>query len=62
MPVFVTDTLWGAGLLPPTVALNVRLDGETASAGGGGGSTVSVTGIALGEPVAPSAVTVTVAV
>ena len=41
------------------VALNDRLAGVTESAGGVGGSTVNVTGIVFGEPVAPAAVTVT---
>ena len=39
--------------------MNARLAGVTDSAGGVGGSTVSVTGIVFGEPVAPAAVTVT---
>ena len=54
----VTATVLAAGLAPPTVAVKARLAGETDSAGGGGGSTVSVTGIVFGEPVAPAAVTV----
>ena len=61
-PVFVTATVLAAGLDPPCVALNDRLAGETASAGGAGGSTVSVTAIVLGEPVAPAVVAVTVTV
>jgi hypothetical protein len=41
------------------VALNERLVGDTDSAGGAGGSTVSVTGIVFGELSAPTADTVT---
>ena len=39
--------------------MNANVAGVTASAGGAGGSTVSVTVTVLGEPVAPAAVTVT---
>jgi hypothetical protein len=59
LPPFVTDTVFAAGLAPPCVALNARVVGETASAGGAGGSTVKVTGIVFGDPDAPAAVTVT---
>ena len=55
----VTVSVLAAGLAAPCVPLNERLAGETESAGGVTGSTVSVTGIVLGEPVAPAAVTVT---
>ena len=49
-----------AGLEPPSVPLNARLPGVTDRAGpGGGGVTVSVTGITRGEPVAPVAAIVT---
>ena len=58
-PVLLTDKVLAAGLAPPCVALNDRLAGVTDSAGGVGGSTVNVTGIVFGEPVAPGAVTVT---
>ena len=47
------------GVGAPCVAENARVVGETDNAGGAGGSTVKVTGIVFGEPVAPSAVTVT---
>src|ERR687888_506106 len=57
-PVFVTDTVCAAGFAPPCTAVKARLVGETDSAGGVGGSTVSVTGMVFGEPVAPVAVTV----
>ena len=61
-PVFVTEIVLAAGLAWPTVALNASVVGETASAGGGGAAIVSVTGIDAGEPVAPVAETVMVAV
>ena len=61
-PVFVTSIVLPAGALPPTVAANASDAGDTASAGGGGCAlTVSVTGTVAGEPCAPAAVTVTVA-
>src|SRR4051794_40098353 len=50
------------GPAAPSVAVNASDVGATASAGGCGGATVSVTGIVFGDPVAPAAVTVTVAV
>jgi hypothetical protein len=58
-PVLLTDSVLAAGLEPPAVPLNDRLVGVTESAGGVGASSVNVTGIVLGEPVAPAAVTVT---
>ena len=58
-PVLVTATVLAAGLVPPAVAVKARVVGETDSAGGVGGLTVSVTVIVFGEPVAPVAVTVT---
>jgi hypothetical protein len=54
-PLTVSD--WLAGLAPPAVAEKLRLAGVTESTGAGG-PTVNVTGIVLGEPVAPGAVTV----
>src|SRR3954469_22000384 len=62
LPALVTDAVCAAGLEAPCVAVNVRLAGVTESAGGGGTATVSVTGIAAGDPVAPPAFTVTVPV
>src|SRR4051794_29163242 len=58
-PELLTASVLAAGLAPPAVAPNDRLVGATDSAGGTAGSTVSVTGIVLGEPPAPEAVTVT---
>src|SRR3954463_12364592 len=58
-PVLVTATVLAAGLVPPAAAVKASVVGETDSAGGVGGSTVKVTGIVFGEPVAPVAVTVT---
>src|SRR3954470_4215591 len=58
-PVLLTDSVLAAGSEPPAVAVKARLPGVTDSAGGVGGSTVRVTGMVLGEPVAPEAVTVT---
>ena len=52
-----TSTVLAAGLAPPCVPVNDRLDGATVS-GGAGGPTVSVTGTVFGEPVAPAAVIV----
>ena len=60
-PVLVMLAVCAAGLAPPTVALNVMLVAETASAGVAG-LTVSVTSIVFGEPVAPDAATVIVVV
>jgi hypothetical protein len=57
-PVLLTDSVFAAGLDPPAVPLNDRLDGVTDSAGGVGGSSVSVTGIVFGDPSAPVADTV----
>jgi hypothetical protein len=57
-----TARLWAAGFAPPATALKVSAWGVTLSAGGAGGVSVSVTGICFGEPVAPAAATVTVAV
>ena len=57
-PVLVTATVLAAGLVPPAVAVKASVVGETESAGGVGGLTVSVTVIVFGEPVAPVAVTV----
>ena len=57
-PVLDTVRVLDAGLAPPAVPLNEMLDGETDSDGGVTGSTVIVTGIVCGEPVAPAAVTV----
>ena len=61
-PVLATASVLAAGVAPPAVAVNARLDGVTDSAGGTGAVTVSVTGIDAGEPVAPVAETVMVAV
>jgi hypothetical protein len=62
-PVLVTEIVFAAGLAPPCVAENDKLAGEADNTGGvGGGSSVSVTGIVFGDPVAPAAVTVTSAV
>jgi hypothetical protein len=58
-PVLLTASVLAAGLEPPAVPLNDRLVGDTERAGGVGASSVNVTGIVLGEPVAPAAVTVT---
>src|SRR5256885_1055655 len=58
-PLLVTATVLAAGLGAPAVAVKARLEGVTDSAGGVGGSTVRVTGMVFGEPVAPDAVTVT---
>ena len=57
-----TDRFWAGGLAPPSVALKERLAGVTDSAGGGGGASVSVTGISFGEPFTPADSTRTVAV
>ncbi len=62
-PELVTLKALVSTVAAPCAALNESAVGETESCGGcGGGSTVSVTGIERGEPVAPAAVTVTVAV
>jgi hypothetical protein len=62
-PLLLIASVRSAGLAPPCVPPKARLPGVTASAGpGGGGSTMSVTGIVRGEPVAPAAPTVTLAV
>ena len=58
-PVLDTESVFAAGLAPPAVAENDSVAGETDSAGGAGGSTVSVTGTVFGEPVAPAAAIVT---
>ena len=58
-PVLVTDTFCAPGFAPPCVAVKRALAGVTASAGGGGGSTVNVTGIVRGEPPRPRRLTVT---
>jgi hypothetical protein len=55
-PVLVTDTVCAAGLAAPCVPVKETVDGLTAKAGGGGGSTVSVTAIVRDEP-APVIVT-----
>ena len=52
-----TVIVFAAGDAPPATAENDRLEGVSVRVGGGG-STVSVTGIALGDPTAPGAVTV----
>ena len=57
---FDTFTVWAAGLAAPAVPVNDRVVGATVRTGVAG-FTVSVTGIVLGEPLAPVAVTVTVA-
>ena len=57
----VTVGLTALGLAPPAVALNERVDGDTASTGLAG-FTVSVTATVFGDPLAPVAVTVTVPV
>ena len=62
LPVFVTDAVCAAGLVPPCVPANVIVAGVSASAGGGGAATVSVTGIAAGDPDAVPASIVTVPV
>src|SRR3954452_1184392 len=53
-PVLDTSIVLAAGSVPPAVAENDRLDGETPSTGCGG-STVSVTATVLGEPLVPAA-------
>src|SRR4051794_24647441 len=58
-PVLLTESVLAAGSDPPAVAVKARLEGVTDRAGGVGGSTVRVTGMVFGEPVAPDAVTVT---
>jgi hypothetical protein len=58
LPVLLTETVFAAGSLPPTVAVNARVAGVTDKTGGGGGSTVSVTVTVFGEPVAPAAASV----
>src|SRR3954471_20381067 len=63
LPAFDTAIVFAAGSAPPAVALNDRLAGVVASAGPvGAGPTVNVTGTTFGEPVAPAAVIVTLAV
>src|SRR3954451_13597910 len=63
LPAFDTLIVFAAGSAAPAVALNDRLEGVVASAGpAGAGPTVNVTGTTLGEPVAPAAVIVTLAV
>ena len=52
-PVLVTDSDCAGGAAAPSTAVNDRPAGATASAGGCGGSTVSVTGIGFGEPLTP---------
>ena len=47
LPVLLTDTVLAAGSVPPWVAVNASVAGVTDSTGGGGGSTVSVTGHGL---------------
>ena len=61
-PPLETVSVFVVGSAPPRVAVNARLDGVTDSVGGAGGATVSVTGTVFGEPVAPGALIVTVAV
>ena len=58
----MTASVFAAGALPPTVAANASEAGATASAGGAGAVTVSVTGIVAGAPATPGAATVTFAV
>ena len=53
-----TASVFAAGVAPPAVAVNARLDGVTESAGGTGAVTVNVTGIVAGDPLAPGAVNV----
>src|ERR1700754_3843428 len=60
-PVLVTATVCAAGSAPPAVAVKLRPAAPPASTGGGG-ATTKVTGMLFGEPVAPVAVTVTLAV
>jgi hypothetical protein len=57
-PVFEIDSVLAAGLAPPCVAENDSAEGDTDSAGGVGGSSVSVTVTVFGEPVAPEAASV----
>ena len=57
-PVLEIDSVLAAGLAPPSVAANDSAAGDTDSAGGVGGSTVSVTVTVFGEPVAPAAASV----
>ena len=59
VPVLVTLTEAGEGLLPPAVALSEILFGDTVRIGCGGGVvTPKVTAIVAGEPCAPDAVIV----
>jgi hypothetical protein len=58
-PVFVTASVLPAGLPAPASPANDNAAGATARTGGAGAVTVSVTGMVLGEPAAPAAVTVT---
>ena len=60
-PAFVTDIVWEAGLAPPAWPVNARLPGVTDNTGEapGGLVTVRVTGMFIGEPVAPAEVIVT---
>ena len=58
-PAFVIESVWEGGLACPWNTEKVRLDGETANVGG---ATVSVTGITIGELLAPAALNVMLAV
>jgi hypothetical protein len=57
-PVLETDSVLAAGFAPPWVAEKDSAEGDTDSAGGVGGSSVSVTVTVLGEPDAPAAASV----
>src|SRR5919197_4047124 len=52
-PLFDSLTGWAGGAAPPCVAEKLSDVGDTASAGGAGGLSVSVTGTVLGAPVEP---------
>ena len=61
-PVLAIASDLAAGAAPPSTTAKARFAGVTDSAGGCGGSTVSVTGISFGEPATPADSTRTVAV
>ena len=62
LPLFATLTVFAAGAAPFITPEKERAAGDTVSAGGAAGAaSVSPTVIVLGEPLAPAALTVTVA-
>ena len=64
VPLFVTFTVWAAGLAAPDAPAKVAVVAESWIVGAGGGVTVKVTVIVCGELVTPAAAeaTLTVAV